>query len=87
MKKTRPRILMIDIETAPIQAYVWGIWDQNVGINQIIEPGYTLCFAAKWVGEHKVTFMSLPKHGKEAMVAKAHDKRSRHDHPLQRDQV
>lgn len=72
-KETQPRILMIDIETAPIQAYVWGIWDQNVGINQIIEPGYTLCWAAKWLGEPKVTFMSLPKHGKEAMVAKAHE--------------
>jgi hypothetical protein len=30
-----PRIGLIDIETAPIQANVWGLFDQNVGLNQI----------------------------------------------------
>ena len=31
----RPRIGVIDIETAPIVGNVWGLYDQNVGINQI----------------------------------------------------
>jgi len=26
---------------------VWGLWNQNIAINQIQEPGYTLCWAAK----------------------------------------
>jgi hypothetical protein len=29
---TEAKILVLDIETAPIRAYVWGIWQQNVGI-------------------------------------------------------
>ena len=45
------RILMLDIETTPDKVYTWGIWNINVGINQIIEPGGLLCFAAKWYGQ------------------------------------
>jgi predicted RNA-binding Zn-ribbon protein involved in translation (DUF1610 family) len=44
------KILHLDIETAPNLAYVWGLWDQNVGIEQIAERDYILCWAAKWNG-------------------------------------
>ena len=30
-----PRILSIDIETSPIEGRVWGLWKQNLGLNQI----------------------------------------------------
>ena len=33
MKK--PRILFFDIETAPMLGYMWSLWDQNLGLNQI----------------------------------------------------
>ncbi len=62
------RILDIDIETAPNQAYVWGLFRQNIGINQIVEPGYTLCFAAKWEGEDEVIFRSLHMHTMQEML-------------------
>ncbi len=39
--------------------HVWGLWQQNVATNQIIKPGYTLCWAAKWLGDDKVFFNSL----------------------------
>ncbi len=29
------KILVLDIETAPIVAHVWGLFDQNIGLNQI----------------------------------------------------
>ncbi len=45
------KLLVIDIETAPSTTYTWGLFKQNIGLNQIVTPGYTLCFAAKWVGE------------------------------------
>jgi len=51
--------LLIDLETAPILAHTWGIWQQNVGINQIIKPGYILCYAAKWYGKRQVLFDSV----------------------------
>jgi DNA polymerase elongation subunit (family B) len=44
------KILHLDIETAPNKVYAWGLWNQNIGINQIVESGYTLCWAAKWHG-------------------------------------
>lgn len=62
------KCLVIDIETRPNLAWVWGLWDQNVGINQIAESTEVLCWAAKWVGKHKVTFRSVYSDGKEKMV-------------------
>ena len=53
------RILHLDIETAPNLVYAWGLWRQNIAISQIVEPGYTLCWAAKWHGERKVHFASF----------------------------
>lgn len=53
------RILFLDIETAPNVAHVWGLWDQNIGINQIMQPGYTLCWSAKWLGDETVMFDSV----------------------------
>ena len=50
------KILHIDIETAPNKVYSWGLFKQNISTNQIVEPGYTLCYAAKWHGREKVLF-------------------------------
>ena len=46
-----PRILLLDIETAPGLSHVWGIRDENIPIERIVRPGYMLCFAAKWYGD------------------------------------
>lgn len=54
--KTGPRILLLDIETAPIMAHVWGIWEQNVGLNQIHTDWHILSWAAKWYGEKEVMY-------------------------------
>ena len=50
VEKTEPKILLYDIETAPIQAYVWGLWDNNVALNQIETDWYILSWSAKWLG-------------------------------------
>ena len=65
------RILTIDIETRPNLAYVWGLWDQNIGLNQIEETGTVISWAAKWHGEKKVHFASDYHDGHEEMVRKA----------------
>lgn len=46
-----PRVLLVDIETAPILAHVWGLFDQNVGLNQIESDWHLLSWAAKWLGD------------------------------------
>jgi hypothetical protein len=63
---------VIDIETRPTKAYVWGLFKVNVGLNQIIQPGSISCFGAKWVGERDVMFFSDWDHGHEAMLHAAH---------------
>lgn len=66
------RLLTIDIETRPIEAYAWGLWNQNIGINQIKDGGALLCFAAKWHGESRVAFYSEWEHGRKAMAHALH---------------
>ena len=53
------KILYLDIETAPHKVYAWGLFNQNVSINQIVEAGYTLCYAAKWHDKGRVMFDSI----------------------------
>lgn len=48
------RILILDIETLPIEAYTWGIWQQNIGINQIKRDWTLLSWAAKWLFDNTV---------------------------------
>lgn len=62
------KILLLDIETAPNQAYVWGLWDQNIGLSQIISPSYTLCWAAKWYQQEEVFFDSIHRNDKATML-------------------
>jgi hypothetical protein len=51
---TTANVLIIDIETAPLLSYTWGIWNQNVGINQIASDWFMLTWSAKWLFEDKV---------------------------------
>lgn len=66
------KILLLDIETAPNLVHVWGLWQQNVGINQIMAAGYTLCYAAKWYKEKPVMFDSVFKSEPKDMIQGVH---------------
>lgn len=67
------RILALDIETAPNAAYVWGLFKQNIGINQISNSGYVMCWSAKWVGEDGPTmFASIYKSNAKRMLRGIH---------------
>lgn len=68
---TSAKVLILDIETAPIMAYVWGIWQQNVGTHQIQSDWFCLTWAAKWLFEDKVYSGKL----KPKEVANQDDKR------------
>lgn len=50
-KVKSPKILLLDIETSPLISYTWGLFDQNVGLNQIKKDWHVLSFAAKWLGD------------------------------------
>jgi hypothetical protein len=66
------KILLLDIECAPNLATVWGIWQQNVALNQLLESSYTLCYAAKWYGESKIMFDSIYKTDRKTMLKSIH---------------
>ena len=66
------KTLYLDIETTPMQVYTWGLWDQNISIDQIIKSTEMLCFGARWGGTKKVIFKSVHHDGKEAMLKELH---------------
>lgn len=49
-----PKILIFDIETAPMTAYVWRRWKQNISLDQTISEWFIICWSAKWLYEDKV---------------------------------
>lgn len=62
------KILFYDLETTPITAHTWGLWQQNVSINQIVESTEVMCFGARWADGKNVKFRSVHHHGKQAML-------------------
>ena len=52
--KKPPKILLIDIETAPAWIRVWGLYKQKPDYQQIVKPWFTLSWAAKWLLDKEV---------------------------------
>ena len=53
---TGPVIIILDIETAPLEVYSWGLWNVNVGLNQIVTEWSLLSYAYKHLGEKRVFY-------------------------------
>lgn len=51
---TLPKVLVLDIETSPHIVYAWGLFKQNISIDQIKEPSRMICWAAKWSGDKRI---------------------------------
>lgn len=51
-----PKILLLDIETMPIIAHVWSLWENNVALNQIQQDWSILSWSAKWLGDSKIMY-------------------------------
>lgn len=64
--------LIIDIETAPNLAFVWGLRDKYIPIDHIVEPGRTLCWAARWYDSREIMFSSVWGDGSDKMVERVH---------------
>ena len=54
-----PKILLFDVETAPMRAYVWGRWKQNISLNETISEWYILCWSAKWLYSNTIMYDKL----------------------------
>jgi hypothetical protein len=60
----QPKIVTIDIETAPLASYTWGIWEQNVGLDMIATEWSILSYSAKYLGRPAVAYRDTGGHGK-----------------------
>jgi len=58
---TGPTIITLDIETSPIEAFVWGLWKQNIGLKQIKSDWSVMAYAAKTLGVKGVRYFDTEK--------------------------
>lgn len=67
------KVLTLDIETTPHDAYVWGIWQQNIGLHMLKDPTRMMAWAAKWEEKDEVLFASERNYSREDMIAEVYD--------------
>jgi predicted RNA-binding Zn-ribbon protein involved in translation (DUF1610 family) len=48
---SKPKILTLDIETAPLKVYNWSLWQDSTSVNMIHEEWEILAVCAKWLGK------------------------------------
>lgn len=60
-RRPQAKVLLLDIETSRIKAHVWGLWNQNINPQDIIQDWIVLCFSAKWLFEKEVLSFKLSK--------------------------
>lgn len=52
-------ILLWDIETAPMKVAAWGLFNQNITHEAILEDWYMICAAWQWYGSRKIETASV----------------------------
>jgi len=67
------RILAFDIETFPNEVWTWGLWNQNIAVNQIQNPGTVACWAAQWFDTGEVFYDSINRNDPVSMHRNLHE--------------
>lgn len=60
-EKPLDKVLIFDIETLPIIAYVWQVWQEDIGEHKIIKDWCILSWSAKWLHDDKIISDVLTK--------------------------
>lgn len=55
----QPKLLIFDIECKPLKVWSWGLFDQNIGIDMIIEDWSVMSWAAKWLGKPEIFYQDV----------------------------
>lgn len=66
------KLLLLDIETAPNIAHVWGLFKQNIAISQLVDSSYVMCWSAKWLGQSEIYFDSVHRSKPKTMLKGIH---------------
>lgn len=69
---SKPKVLVLDIETRPAIGYSWRAYDTSFSPDQVIDGGGMMCVGAKWLGEKGVFFFSDWQHGHYEMLIQLH---------------
>lgn len=48
------KILILDLEMAPMRAYCWKRWKENISLDQTITDNFILCWSAKWLFDNEI---------------------------------
>jgi DNA polymerase elongation subunit (family B) len=63
--------LVLDIETSAHIVETYGLFNQNIGLNQLTESTRMISFAAKWLDNPRLAFYSEFHNGRDEMVRAA----------------
>lgn len=67
------KTLILDIETSPNLAWVWGLRNQFLTIDKLEQHSEMLSWAAKWRGSNETYFGSSFHNGKQDMIEGIHE--------------
>lgn len=73
VKKSNLRVLTFDIENAPATAHVWGMFKQNIGLSQLVEPARVFGFGGKWYDEKLPFFFGEGDMTHDEVIKASHD--------------
>lgn len=62
------KILLFDIETAPALVWTYGLHDQNISIQSIVQDPKMIAFTAKWYGKKKMYAFSEYHQSRQEML-------------------
>lgn len=71
-KEVKVKMLLLDIETAPNIGHIWSLWNQNIGLKQLMESSYVMCWSAKWYRGKTVFFDSVYHSDPKVMLVQIH---------------
>jgi len=54
--KKIPNVLLLDIETLPMEVFVWGLYKQRISPDKVIKDWCMLSYAAKWLFHQEMTY-------------------------------
>ena len=64
---SEPKILVIDIETAPLHVLAWRLGEDFINLDQVQEEWTILSYCAKWVGKKGLMYRDVGGNGPDAV--------------------
>ena len=71
---SNPKILLLDIETAPNLTWIWGLHQELHTMDMFEKQWYILCWCAKWLDDKQIIKSALPDYPKEYKSNKENDR-------------